>query len=257
MFEPEKCYLFNTDESVESKSIYYKAILQNLFFASLNAEQGKRAFRIDGQNQNATSLMRYKRYHKNPEDFVKLIESKVPFMNGGLFECLDHQDDVLKGKNGGALINYEDGFSDRKDNELFVPDYVFFGKDVKVDLSSEYDDKRKKDVTVNGIINILQKYKFTIAENTLAEGYYSLKLSGSQSIEFENAVTVADSSSGNIEFSFEAPDPVGRHMQHTLYLTVKNTAHRLFVGAHFYFHALPISRRRRAMLLFSRRDMYD
>ena len=169
LFEPEKCYLFNTDESVESKSIYYKAILQNLFFASLNAEQGKRAFRIDGQNQNATSLMRYKRYHKNPEDFVKLIESKVPFMNGGLFECLDHQDDVLKGKNGGALINYEDGFSDRKDNELFVPDYIFFGKDVKVDLSSEYDDKKKKDVTVNGIINILQKYKFTIAENTPVE----------------------------------------------------------------------------------------
>lgn len=169
LFEPEKYYLFNTDESVESKSIYYKAILQNLFFASLNAEQGKRAFRIDGQNQNATSLMRYKRYHKNPEDFVKLIESKVPFMNGGLFECLDHQDDVLKGKNGGAIINYEDGFSDRKDNELFVPDYIFFGKDVKVDLSSEYDDRRKKDVTVNGIINILQKYKFTIAENTPVE----------------------------------------------------------------------------------------
>ena len=167
-FEPDKYY---SSEEIykENKSIYYKAILQNLFFASLNAEQGKRAFRIDGQNQNATSLMRYQRFHNNPDNFVELIESKVPFMNGGLFECLDHQDDVLKGKNGGALINYEDGFSDRKDNELFVPDYVFFGKDVKVDLSTEYDDKKKKDVTVNGIINILQKYKFTIAENTPVE----------------------------------------------------------------------------------------
>lgn len=153
----------------ESASIYYKAILQNLFFASLNAEHGKRAFRIDGQNQNATSLMRYQRYHKNPNAFIKLIESKVPFMNGGLFECLDHQNDELKGKKGGAIINYEDGFSDRKDNELFVPDYVFFGKEIRVDLSSEYDDKKKKDVTVNGIINILQKYKFTIAENTPVE----------------------------------------------------------------------------------------
>lgn len=113
--------------------------------------------------------MRYQRYHKNPEEFVKLIESKVPFMNGGLFECLDHQDDELKGKKGGAVIDYEDGFSDRKDNELFVPDYVFFGKEIKVDLSSEYDDKKKRDVTVNGIINILQKYKFTIAENTPVE----------------------------------------------------------------------------------------
>ena len=163
---------FNKKENYHdpiNSSIYYKSILQNLFFASLNAEQGNRAFRIDGQNQNATSLMRYKRYHKNPDDFIKLIESKVPFMNGGLFECLDHQDDELKGKRGGALINYEDGFSDRNDNELFVPDYIFFGKDVKVDLSTEYDDKKKKDVTVNGIINILQKYKFTIAENTPVE----------------------------------------------------------------------------------------
>ena len=167
-FEPEKQYDFSAVQP-ELKSIYYKAILQNLFFASLNAEHGKRAFRLDGQNQNATSLMRYQRYHKNPEAFVKLIESKVPFMNGGLFECLDHQDDELKGKKGGAVIDYEDGFSDRKDNELFVPDYVFFGKDVKVDLSTEYDDKKKKDVTVNGIINILQKYKFTIAENTPVE----------------------------------------------------------------------------------------
>ena len=167
-FEPEKQYDFSEIQP-ESKSIYYKAILQNLFFASLNAEHGKRAFRIDGQNQNATSLMRYQRYHKNPEAFVQLIESKVPFMNGGLFECLDHQDDELKGKKGGAVIDYEDGFSDRKDNELFVPDYVFFGKEIKVDLSSEYDDKKKKDVTVNGIINILQKYKFTIAENTPVE----------------------------------------------------------------------------------------
>lgn len=166
-FEPE--YKKSVVEPAENTSIYYKAILQNLFFASLNAEHGKRAFRIDGQNQNATSLMRYQRYHKNPEAFVQLIESKVPFMNGGLFECLDHQDDELKGKKGGAVIDYEDGFSDRKDNELFVPDYVFFGKDVKVDLSTEYDDKKKKDVTVNGIINILQKYKFTIAENTPVE----------------------------------------------------------------------------------------
>ncbi len=167
-FEPEKYYSSDA-MTIENKSVYYKAILQNLFFASLNAEQGKRAFRLDGQNQNATSLMRYQRFHKNPENFLKLIESKVPFMNGGLFECLDSQDDERKGRKGGAIINYEDGFSDRKDNKLFVPDYVFFGKNIKVDLSTEYDDKKKKDVIVNGIIHILQKYKFTIAENTPVE----------------------------------------------------------------------------------------
>lgn len=126
-FEPEKYYSSDVIDK-ENKSIYYKAILQNLFFASLNAEHGKRAFRLDGQNQNATSLMRYQRFHKNPHGFVELIESKVPFMNGGLFECLDSQDDERKGRKGGALVNYEDGFSDREDNKLFVPDYVFFGK---------------------------------------------------------------------------------------------------------------------------------
>ena len=156
-------------ENKENESIYYKAILQNLFFASLNAEQGKRAFRIDGQNQNATNLMRYKRFLKAPDEFIKLIESKVPFMNGGLFECLDHADEELKGKQGGAVIDYEDGFSDRKDNALFVPDYIFFAKDVLADLSKEYDDKKKKDVVVNGIIRILQKYKFTVQENTPVE----------------------------------------------------------------------------------------
>jgi hypothetical protein len=166
-FEPE--YKKNRDRSADSVSVYYKAILQNLFFASLNAEQGKRAFRIDGQNQNATNLMRYKRFHNDPDAFVKMIEAKVPFMNGGLFDCLDHQDDVLKGPRGGAIVKYEDGFSDRLDNKLFVPDYIFFGKEVKVDLSLEYDDKKKKDVVTNGIINILQKYKFTIAENTPIE----------------------------------------------------------------------------------------
>ena len=113
--------------------------------------------------------MRYKRYHKNPDAFVNLIESKVPFMNGGLFECLDHQSDTEKGRQSGAIIIYEDGFSDRKDNVLFVPDYIFFGKNIKADLSSEYDDKKKKDVTVNGLINILSSYKFTIAENTPIE----------------------------------------------------------------------------------------
>ena len=166
-FEPG--YKKKTDQALDSVSVYYKAILQNLFFASLNAEHGKRAFRIDGQNQNATNLMRYKKFLNDPDAFVKTIEAKVPFMNGGLFDCLDHQDDSLKGPRGGALVKYEDGFSDRPDNELFVPDYIFFGKEVNVDLSSEYDDTKKKDVVTNGIINILKKYKFTIAENTPIE----------------------------------------------------------------------------------------
>ncbi len=150
-------------------SKYYRAILQNLFFATLNQTIGKRGFRKEGQQMNVTNLMRYESYFKNPEAFINLVEEVVPFMNGGLFECLDSPDPLLKGKKGGDVINYEDGFSDRKDNSLCVPDYIFFGVGENADLSEELGNKKQKDVTVNGLINILKSYKFTITENTPIE----------------------------------------------------------------------------------------
>jgi hypothetical protein len=100
---------------------------------------------------------------------VKLVEDTVPFMNGGLFECLDAPDPTLIDKKGGDVIIHEDGFSDHKDNILSVPDYIFFGSDEHADLSEELGDKKQKDVTVNGLINILKAYKFTVAENTPIE----------------------------------------------------------------------------------------
>lgn len=150
-------------------SKYYRAILQNLFFATLNQTVGKREFRKDGQQMNVTNLMRYESYFKNPKAYIKLLENIVPFMNGGLFECLDSPDPVLKGKKGGDVIIYEDGFSDRKDNRLCVPDYIFFGTDEHADLSEELGDKKQKDVTVSGLIKILKSYKFTVTENTPIE----------------------------------------------------------------------------------------
>lgn len=165
-FEPRKV----TDFDHKTKgSKYYRAILQNLFFATLNQTAGKRKFRKENQNMNVTNLMRYENYFKDPKEFVKLVEEVVPFMNGGLFECLDSPDPSLKGEKGGDLIIYEDGFSDRKDNRLCVPDYIFFGKGEHADLSEELDDKKQKDVTVNGLIHILKSYKFTITENTPIE----------------------------------------------------------------------------------------
>ena len=80
------------------ESTYYKAILQNLFFATLNQEMtapdkgGRgvpRKFRGEGgQHYNITSLYRYKRYFRDPEAALRLFEA-IPFLNGGLFECLD------------------------------------------------------------------------------------------------------------------------------------------------------------------------
>lgn len=152
-------------------SKYYRAIIQNLFFATLNQPHGKREFRNSDnrQHHNVTQLMRYKEYIKEPEYFIQLMEEKVPFMNGGLFECLDKPHPTLKGKQGGEIIIYVDGFSDRDDNVVEVPDYLFFDKEEELDLSNDYGDKKKKKEITRGLITILKNYKFTITENTPIE----------------------------------------------------------------------------------------
>lgn len=150
------------------KSCYYKSILQNLFFATLNQSLGKREFRKSGQHMNVTNLMRYENYFNDPKQFIDIVEKAVPFMNGGLFECLDKPDPTAKGKQGGDKIIYEDGFSDRNDNLLYIPDYIFFAETISTDLSEEFGVKAKN-TEVKGLINILKSYKFTIAENTPIE----------------------------------------------------------------------------------------
>lgn len=153
----------------KNNSTYYRAILQNLFFATLNQEMGKRSFRSDGQHQNVTNLMRYKSYFKDPDYFVQLMEEVVPFMNGGLFECLDKPHPTLKGKQGGDVVIYNDGFSDRDDNLLVIPDYLFFDVDEEVDLSDDFGNNVFKNSKTRGLIEILESYKFTITENTPIE----------------------------------------------------------------------------------------
>ena len=153
-------------KSTESK--YYKAILQNLFFAMLNSpitaegsdEFSERHFRKKGGDYDNNKLMRYERYFKNPQLFVDLANRTVPFLNGGLFDCLDEKDKDL----------YYDSFTDRKDvsRYLIVPDYLFFGEEAgkDIDLSEWYGDKKKKKVSARGIIDILKRYNFTVEENT-------------------------------------------------------------------------------------------
>lgn len=154
-------------------SMFYRAILQNLFFATLNREMNKREFRKEGAHMNVTTLMRYKDYFKNggAEKFIELMESTVPFLNGGLFECLDKPHPTKKGKKGGDIIIYEDGFSDRLDNVLHVPDYLFFDVDEEVDISGDIglNSRAYKNARTRGLLEILKSYKFTITENTPIE----------------------------------------------------------------------------------------
>lgn len=153
-------------KAVDSK--YYKAILQNLFFAMLNCpickegskEIDQRRFsKADPSDRDNNKLMRYKSLFKNPDLFLQLANQRVPFLNGGLFDCLDDKKYKL----------YYDGFSDSNESQkqLRVPDYLFFGENVgkNIDLSEFYGDTNKKKVSARGIIDILKRYNFTVEEN--------------------------------------------------------------------------------------------
>jgi len=156
------------DYKDKTGSTYYKAILQNLFFATLNTEMNKdvkdknkisRTF--VNRNTGVPHYFRYSRFIKDQDKFAKWMDN-IPFLNGGLFECLDKR---TKDKS-----IYIDGFSQQVKNETLVtvPDDLFFGNPRVVDLNSTFHTKGKK-YEVQGLINILSRYKFTIEENTPVE----------------------------------------------------------------------------------------
>ena len=165
-FAPNRQTGLFMQKSLESK--YYKAILQNLFFAMLNSpitaegskEMSERHFRKGQGDYDNNKLMRYEYYFQNPQLFVDLANTTVPFLNGGLFDSLDDKDNGM----------YYDGFSDRETvrKSLVVPDFLFFGEEAgkNIDLSEWYGDKKKKKVSARGIIDILKRYNFTVEENT-------------------------------------------------------------------------------------------
>ena len=159
----------------DGESTYYKAILQNLFFATLNQEMNteekldnrkfrNRAKESGGRDQNymVHSLYRYEKYFKDKDRTLTLFD-KIPFLNGGLFECLDKP----RKEDSEKEIRI-DGFSDNKKNKLDVPNLLFFsGKEI-VDLNAVYGT-RDKQYEVRGLIHILDSYKFTVTENTPIE----------------------------------------------------------------------------------------
>jgi outer membrane murein-binding lipoprotein Lpp len=118
---------------------YYRAILQNLFFATLNSEIPERSFAT--QTGDRTEHFDIKTLYRYPKEFAiseaEVLElfKGIPFLNGGLFECLD------RGR------NYYDGFSRNRNRAAKVPNRLFF----------DHDD---------GLIPLLREYNFTVEENS-------------------------------------------------------------------------------------------
>lgn len=151
------------DYKDKTGSTYYKAILQNLFFASLNAEMKGDNRQFVRRQTGQQEYYRYARFFKDKTRFLELTKN-VPFLNGGLFENLD--------KNPGEADEVRiDCFSNRGDNEekLTVPDTLFFTGDEQVDLDAVYGDHKHNKLKIKGLISILKSYNFTIEENTPLE----------------------------------------------------------------------------------------
>lgn len=157
----------------DDDSSFYRAILQNLFFGTLNqrmntGSQENRKFASDGSFQErkdeygVKNLYRYQKLFAIAEEEAIKLFSDVPFLNGGLFDCLDKEDDSGK-------VVYVDGFTRNARKQPKVPNFLFFSDYQTLDLSDAYGDKRRKKEKVRGLINLLDSYKFTVTENTPIE----------------------------------------------------------------------------------------
>ncbi|MFZ5948551.1 MAG: Eco57I restriction-modification methylase domain-containing protein [Stygiobacter sp.] len=144
---------------------YYKAILQNLFFATLNTKQDERRFTSKKKGYKGFSqdfgnhnVYRYEELFKNSEEVIEKYFMPIPFLNGGLFECLDYKTKTRDER------KYIDGFTSTKSQQPSVPNSLFFSEDKAIDLNKDYGTTNKK-YNVRGLINTLSLYNFTIDES--------------------------------------------------------------------------------------------
>lgn len=142
---------------------YYNAILQNLFFGTLNRaikdEDGNNRRFATSSKRDIKTLYRYAEMFSISELEVVNLFAEVPFMNGGLFECLDktrYIDGVEQCYNFDGFSRNDARFVDgRYKHRAVVPNNLFFEPE-------------------KGLISILNRYNFTIEENSPEEQQVAL-----------------------------------------------------------------------------------
>nr|MCR5697496.1 Eco57I restriction-modification methylase domain-containing protein [Marinilabiliaceae bacterium] len=142
---------------------YYNAILQNLFFGTLNRaikdEDGNTRKFATSSKRDIKTLYRYAEMFSISEQEVIDMFAEIPFLNGGLFECLDktrHIDGVEQCYNFDGFSRNDIRFADgRYKHRAVVPNNLFFESE-------------------KGLISILNRYNFTIEENSPEEQQVAL-----------------------------------------------------------------------------------
>ena len=188
LFETDelKAILNDFDPNSATDGEFYNAILQNLFFATLNNEVNSRRF-VDTSNAyrskkgyTVKNLYRDNKdksgsWFKISHDEVLDLFKTVPFLNCGLFECLD--------KYKRTDINYDvdrifDGFSTKSGDKFraCLPNRLFFADELP-EITIQVTEKGKKvplKIKSKGLINLLNEYVFTVEENTPLDQQVSL-----------------------------------------------------------------------------------
>ena len=146
-----------------SDGSYYNAILQNLFFGTLNRaikdEDGNTRKFATSSKRDVKTLYRYAELFTINEQEVINLFAEIPFLNGGLFECLDktrYIDGVEQCFNFDGFSRNDARFADgRFKHRAIVPNNLFFEPE-------------------KGLISILSRYNFTIEENSPEEQQVAL-----------------------------------------------------------------------------------
>ena len=187
--------LRNFDPQSKTEGNYYNAILQNLFFATLNQEITDRQFISDKIFQGKSDSYTIKNLYRDDENeswftfpddqkkqrVMQLFET-VPYLNGGLFDCLDKFKNIPE--TGKSIPDkLYDGFSSKDKRSpngnlkyrAFVPNCFFFAPEhkeiVKEKIKGEYKDQEKN---VCGLIELFGQYNFTVEENSPDDSEVSL-----------------------------------------------------------------------------------
>ncbi len=168
LFSPSflKGILKDFNEDSMKDGCFYNAILQNLFFATLNCaiyddNKMTRSF-SSGKPRDIKNRYRYAEMFSISKEEVLELFARIPFLNGGLFECLDYPHELYKKLDHDILY---DGFSRNATllngfykYRAFIPNKLFFN-----------DDENQP-----GLITLLKEYNFTIEENSRDDAEVSL-----------------------------------------------------------------------------------